>query len=229
MFDNGANGLDHGFRRLVGDAVVTVRHDDLAALRGEVGEGGLELVNPGFVEFSDLTGGDGVIVGFPVSGGGENDDRHVAEIGDVASGRVDFGIATATDGQNGAILRGGACLSAVGLLISDALVAEGLSDGVVVGSGKLRRDFDGIVAHEETNQAKTGSDRHTPAEKFANGDGHTVDSCQHDWRLILIGIGGIDEDKAGDFGRIAAGVNAREAAADGMADENVGPWNGSAP
>ena len=46
--------------------------------------------------------------------------------------------------------------------------------------------------------------------------------------LVLIGIGGIDEDKTGDFGREAAGVNAREITADGMADENVGAGDRSA-
>jgi len=226
LVDDGADCVDDGFRGLVGDAVVAVGNHDLAALRGEMGEGGLQLVNPGFVELVDLLRGDGIVVGLPVLQGGENDDRHVAEIVDPASGGVDLGIATAAAGLNGAILRGGACLSVFGFGRFHQLVMEGLCNGGV--RGELRWRVDVLVAHEKAKKAESRGDGGTPAEKLANKGRHAVDRSEHDRGLILIRIGGIDEYKSGDFGRKAAGVNACEIAADGMADQNVGAGNRSA-
>ena len=148
-------------------------------------------MNPGFVKVVDLLCGDGIVVWLPVLQRGENDDRHAAEIRDATSGVVDFGIAAATVGLNGAILRGGAFHCCIGFHIFHQLVSECLCDGVDV-TGNLRWHVDGLIAHEEANQAKTRSDWSTPAGKLANKDGHAIDSCKHDRGFILIGIGGID-------------------------------------
>jgi hypothetical protein len=189
-------------------------------------EGGLKLVYPCFVELVDLLDSDGIIVGLPVLECGENDDGDVAQVGDATGGGVDFRIAAATVGLKGAILRGGTCLSVFGLGRFHQLVTEGLCNGGV--GGELRWHVDVLVARGKAQKAESRGDGGTPAEKLANEGRHAVDRSEHDRGLILIGIGGIDEDKTGDFGREAAGVYACEITADGMADENVGAGDRSA-
>ena len=106
------------------------------------------------------------------------------------------------------------------------MVTEGPCNGGV--RGKLRWHVDVLVAHEKAKKTESRGDGGTPAEKLANEGRHAVDRSEHDWGLILIGIGGINEYKAGDFGGEAAGVNACEITADRMADENVRAGNRSA-
>ena len=114
LVDDRTDGVDDGFWGLIGDAVIAVGDHDLAALRGKMSEGRLKLVYPCFVELVDLPGNDGIIVGLPVLECGENDDGHVAQVGDATGGGIDFRIAAATVGLHGAILRGGTCLSVFG-------------------------------------------------------------------------------------------------------------------
>jgi len=128
-----ADGVDYRVGGLIGDAVVAVREDDLAALGGEMGKGGLEFMNPCLVELGDLLCCDGIVVRLPVLTTGENDDRHISKIGDVARGVVDFGIAAATSAIDGAILSGSAGLSIFVFFVFHALVPERLQDGVTVG------------------------------------------------------------------------------------------------
>ena len=106
------------------------------------------------------------------------------------------------------------------------MVTEGLCNCGV--RGELRWYVDVFVAREKAQKAEARGDGGTPAEKLANEGRRAVDRSEHDRGLILIGIGGIDEDQTGDFGREAAGVNAPEITADGMADENVGAGDRSA-
>jgi hypothetical protein len=106
------------------------------------------------------------------------------------------------------------------------LVTKGLLNGGV--RGELRWHVDALVAREKAKEAESRCDGRTPATKLANEGRHAVDPSEHDRGLILIGIGGIDEDKTGDFGRETAGVDSREITADGMADENVGAGDRSA-
>jgi len=226
LVDDGADGVDDGFWGLIGDAVIAVGDHDLAALRGKMSEGGLKLEYPCFVELVDLLGSDGIIVGLPVLECGENDDGHVADIGNAAGGIVDFRIAATTMRQDCAISGGGTSHCSVGFRIFYALVAESLCDGLGV-SDELRWHVDGLVAHEKANETEARGNGSTPTEELANEDGHAIDRCKHNRRFILIGITGIDEDETSDFGWESTGVNAGEASADGMADKNVGGRDGS--
>jgi len=81
------------------------------------------------------------------------------------------------------------------------LVTEGLCNGGV--RGELRWHVDVLIARGKAKKAESRGDGGAPAEKLANEGRHAVDRSEHDRGLILIGIGGIDEDQTGDFGREA--------------------------
>src|SRR6266851_4834247 len=77
--DNLADGLDNCLRLFVRDAETGIRHNDLSALRGEVRQLRLQLMNPNLEKYGSLfcLSWIGII---ELLGGSEHDQRPVTDI-----------------------------------------------------------------------------------------------------------------------------------------------------